>query len=335
MANNGATKDYKFGNKNNWRRQCWNEIIRRLEKPTKSAVVLYLPGPDDLDRKIATEKGFSPENLIAVDLCKKNIDRIKNKGCIGINANLTSVIYNLPKNLAVDVVFGDFCSGITNRSDLRDLIISLFMPNTRTSICCFNFMRGRDKFAAELRKHMEDINLKPMMYFNGGEYEYNNEIANLKHRGVLFYEFLRCYVGSLLIENEDFMVEAKEVVRKTTKAIGNNQEVNSDTALSIYYTSIILKALGAYRANTKTTKAKEKLRKRIYTFCSFIHPKYFEYKSGKLTFDSLVFCPVLGFEFDVKWLEGLYNKKIKNQLQALSAIRTMRIDGTLPRSASR
>jgi hypothetical protein len=59
--------NYKFGTKANWRRWQWNRIVERLAVPVRDAVVVYLAGPEDLDRPVALSKGFRPDNLIAVD----------------------------------------------------------------------------------------------------------------------------------------------------------------------------------------------------------------------------------------------------------------------------
>jgi hypothetical protein len=67
----GATRDYDVGRKNHWRRTIWNEILRRTAGQEKQNVVLYLAGPQDLDRTVALQKGVPDQNLVAIDVVWK------------------------------------------------------------------------------------------------------------------------------------------------------------------------------------------------------------------------------------------------------------------------
>jgi hypothetical protein len=62
----GATRDYDVGPKNHWRRTIWNEILRRTAGQEKENLILYLAGPQDLDRKVALQKGVPDQNLVAI-----------------------------------------------------------------------------------------------------------------------------------------------------------------------------------------------------------------------------------------------------------------------------
>jgi hypothetical protein len=53
----GATRDYDVGPKNHWRRTIWNEILRRTAGQEKEKLILFLAGPQDLDRNVALQKG--------------------------------------------------------------------------------------------------------------------------------------------------------------------------------------------------------------------------------------------------------------------------------------
>lgn len=64
----GATRDYDVGPKNHWRRTIWNEILRRTAGQEKEKLILYLAGPQDLDRKVALQKGVPDQNLVAIDV---------------------------------------------------------------------------------------------------------------------------------------------------------------------------------------------------------------------------------------------------------------------------
>lgn len=111
---------YKFGDKNNWRRWVWNRICERLTKPRRDAVVVYLPGKEDLDRKVAVERGFSPYNLIAVDRSPSVVSIMKAKGALCIEGNLIDVLQCFKNtNVRVDVVLADLCCGLVD--DVNDL----------------------------------------------------------------------------------------------------------------------------------------------------------------------------------------------------------------------
>jgi hypothetical protein len=76
----GATHDYDVGPKNNWRRTIWNEILRRTDGQEKEKLILYLAGPQDLDRKVALQKGVPDQNLVAIDVVMDNVTRVREEG---------------------------------------------------------------------------------------------------------------------------------------------------------------------------------------------------------------------------------------------------------------
>jgi hypothetical protein len=73
----GATRDYDVGPKNHWRRTIWNEILRRTAGQEKEKLILYLAGPQDLDRKVALQKGVPDQNLVAIDVVMENVLRVR------------------------------------------------------------------------------------------------------------------------------------------------------------------------------------------------------------------------------------------------------------------
>lgn len=64
---NTGIENYNFDEKNKWRIWNWNRIRERLTCKPRDALVLYLAGPQDLDRAVAMRKGFDPLNMIAVE----------------------------------------------------------------------------------------------------------------------------------------------------------------------------------------------------------------------------------------------------------------------------
>jgi hypothetical protein len=139
---NGAEKDYKFGQKNNWRRQIWNEISRRITD-RKNALVLYLAGEQDLDRKIAVEHGFRSDNLIIIERDRNVCEKLRDEGKVVINSGLIDVLQEWPTNgPAISLIYGDFCSGL--EPDIQAMFDMLEHPSFLSTVMMINLLRGRD-----------------------------------------------------------------------------------------------------------------------------------------------------------------------------------------------
>lgn len=133
--------NYKNGAKNHWRRTVWNRIVERLLVPPPDAVVLYLAGLTDLDRPEAIRRGFRAENLIAVDRSLEKAQALRNKSVLTIHGDFLDAAASFPRR--VDVIFGDFCCGLSY--DLMGRIFGIgLLPFTRQAVFAFNFLRGRD-----------------------------------------------------------------------------------------------------------------------------------------------------------------------------------------------
>lgn len=135
---------YKFGTKNNWRGWVWNRIKNRLNVPAREALVLYLAGPDDLDRPHAIRRGFKANNLIAVDRDSHLISGLRKSGALAVSADLVDLLTALSLGeRRIDVVLGDFCCGLEAKH-LGFLAYMPSMPAFRGCVWALNFMRGRD-----------------------------------------------------------------------------------------------------------------------------------------------------------------------------------------------
>jgi len=159
---------YKFGNKNNWRRWVWNRIVEKYKKPKKDAVIVYLAGMEDLDRKIAIERGFSPSNMIAVDNSKEVVETLRKKGAIAIHGDLFGVLKGFSGTaVRIDILIADVCCGVndsvyrfaeymTDDENANIFDFDMFngldenkgrtirLKDLRLPVVMFNFMRGRD-----------------------------------------------------------------------------------------------------------------------------------------------------------------------------------------------
>jgi hypothetical protein len=139
---NGATKQYKFGTKNNWRRQMWNQFRARLRNP-KLAKGLYLAGPENLDLSIAVSKGFDPRNLVAVEKDQAAVEQLRASGQLVIKGDFAEVLLSWPADIPLDFVYGDFCSGLTRDLDAR-LGCAWHRAPFRNAVWGLNFLHGRE-----------------------------------------------------------------------------------------------------------------------------------------------------------------------------------------------
>lgn len=172
--------DYKNGRKNQWRRTLWNSIVDRLEVPPRDAVVVYLPGPQDLDRAVAKSKGFREENLIPVERDPKFVKMIRKKGVSCVHGDLINAVAFMALNHRVDVVLGDFMCGL-ELSIINKILLLMTMKNLSGSVFAFNFLRGRDASSNKIRHRVAGL-LEPL----------KTVVRNLNtnHRGRIF--FTRC-----------------------------------------------------------------------------------------------------------------------------------------------
>jgi hypothetical protein len=196
---NGATKDYKFGNKNNWRRWKWNRIVERLMVRPRDAVTLYLAGQDDLDRPIAKSHGFRDENLIAIDRSSQVVESLRSSSAVALQADFVTALHSLSPGRAIHVVDADFCC------DAYDGVVAplvdalMFSPELRECVVSVNFCRGRASSMSEVRKSLID-----------GE--------KVTHRGELFFiRFVHKAIGEPAQDlqiNPWLPVIATEVLRR-------------------------------------------------------------------------------------------------------------------------
>lgn len=146
----GAFKEYKFGQKNNWRRAIWNEVLTRTCNAHKVSPVLYLAGPEDLDRPIALAKGVPQQNLIAIDKSRHNIHRVKSLGVPAIQADAVDVMRAWPRDRPIAAVLMDFCHGLEQQA--FRMMDALQRKPFQTAIVMANFQRGRDQSTGDLRR---------------------------------------------------------------------------------------------------------------------------------------------------------------------------------------
>jgi hypothetical protein len=177
-------ENYRFGQKNNWRRRVWNEISKRV-KDKKNARILYLAGEQNIDAEIAAQKGYDPRNMIAVEIDKRRTKELRKKGVNTICGNLMDVLHSWPDNHKVDIIIADFCFGF--ESSAIDVYDSICCPPLVDAVVLVNFQRGRDHSTNRIRSLFGKQRFQTVNHKGGKKEEFTH-----KHRAgqfLLFHAF--------------------------------------------------------------------------------------------------------------------------------------------------
>jgi hypothetical protein len=178
--------NYKNGQKNNWRARAWNEIRSRTQN-TRDAVVLYLPGSMDLDRKVAISKGFHGPNLIAVERDSEVATVLRGRGVTTIPLSLEQAVTNWPDKVHVDVLIADFQCGLT---DAVKAVLSCWLARSafRGSILV-NMQRGREQGheASLIKLRQEAMGLLKELPSGANVRKFEEEFG-LRNRGMMAVE---------------------------------------------------------------------------------------------------------------------------------------------------
>lgn len=175
--------DYLNVDKNRWRLDKWAAIRQLVSKTRKAkdAVVIYLPGPKDLDRDVAVSMGFRSYNLIGIDLDAKIVsdNRKRSKYGVFIQGRLEDLIANLPKDFDIAAIDADLCCGLQGPAHalMRCLITDVLIP--RDIVVSINLQRGRDANSNHVRNLIGGARAKEEALKNSG-------LDLQKHRGVNF-----------------------------------------------------------------------------------------------------------------------------------------------------
>lgn len=162
----GADFDYKFGQKNNWRRWTWNQIADRLtslSKTPREAIGIYLPSRQNLDESIATSKRFNPHNLIAVEEELEVVIELRRRGVLTVHGSLFDVIRDWPwDRLPLQFIHADLCSCITD--EVCEMFTTCVYGLGRDGgALLFNLQRGRETgFFADTFSRISKENGKPI-----------------------------------------------------------------------------------------------------------------------------------------------------------------------------
>lgn len=201
-----SIRNYRFGQKNNWRRTEWNDIVQRVRYShgrDNDLPILYLPGPSDIDRSIAIAKGVHPLNLIAIDRYLDNVDAVRSNGNLAINADVVAVIHNWPCRVHMAAVSLDLCCGL-EKQVMHDVFHGLWRGPFRNTVVAVNFQRGRDastnyiREAIDLCQSKSSVTLDHLFTKNGARFIGPSKTN--KNRALQLLAF--CVFSFMNIENE-------------------------------------------------------------------------------------------------------------------------------------
>lgn len=160
-------KEYKGHTKQTWRGWWWNRIADRIavneagqrvvsrsarREILKDKIVLYLVGPNDTEREIALSKGFSNENLVAVDLSEANVSSARKGGAVAICDSMESILLNWPRSTPIAAISMDLCCGFTTDVIRLPGVIGTSFGVRRGTVIAVNLLRGRDTRIHEFRQ---------------------------------------------------------------------------------------------------------------------------------------------------------------------------------------
>lgn len=128
--------------RNDIRRSWWNRVAEALPNK-RDALVLYLPGEMDLDRKEAVDRGFSDWNLIAVEANRKVASKLRLQGRTVIHGRLADVMEAWPAQHPVAYVAADLQCGWGNEVE-RILNAYMSLQAFNGAVLLVNLQRGRD-----------------------------------------------------------------------------------------------------------------------------------------------------------------------------------------------
>jgi hypothetical protein len=147
---------YSSDQKTFWRGWVWNRLQERI--PTlerRQATVLYLVGPHDYDREAALKKGFSNQNLIAVDTCRQYVKNVREQKNLAIQGRLQDVLAMWPEDWKIDAVVADFTCGLDQQLiEFQMALISSQAVTLGKTVVAINLQRGRDANSNSLRQDL-------------------------------------------------------------------------------------------------------------------------------------------------------------------------------------
>jgi len=291
---------YNFDQKHKWRFWVWNNVVKMLKVPVEEAIVLYLPGHGDFDRKEAISRGFNPDNLIGVERDPAIIKKLRARGANVIDADIFDILNCLwlkENPFCFDVILLDLMGGLSSQV-YNNVHLFCSFPNVKTPIVMLNLLRGRDNFNFEGNSFCESANTRiEEMNICLNKYE--------KKRPLDFLPF---------------------VVRKHLK----KEPIKKHRGKQFYFILLHNKIIYSI-CNKKDTRFKQikQCLSCFYSGCGFA---FYSYKSdaGSMRFDTVIYKPgnINSTIRSAGTLEvdSRFDKLVTNRIAAAKAIRTARLN---------
>ncbi len=189
----GAIKNYRFDEKNQWRRLIWDEMLHRTNGREQAETVIYLAGPDDMDRMVARSKGIPSDRLFAVDRDRANVEKIRARKLPAVRGQALDVLKAWPDSAQVCLIYLDLCCGLPSPQELMDYVnVWTFTPSLRDAIFAVNLQRGREAGPANIAtSQCEEFLHEVAAQAKSG---YASMCGSAKHRGMQFYSWICFHV---------------------------------------------------------------------------------------------------------------------------------------------
>lgn len=142
--------NYNLDHRNELRKYWWKLLAARCPVNVSDAVVIYLLGPDDLDRECAISEGFSSSRLFAVDMDGSNVKRARQHGQCAIQCMVEDLLWVIKGE--VHVLSLDTCGVAMSDSNMR-LLIGMKAAASNAGCAVFlNMQCGREARWAQMPK---------------------------------------------------------------------------------------------------------------------------------------------------------------------------------------
>lgn len=189
----GGKASYDFQEKNHWRRWWVNRIADKCggnRSELRSKVALFLCGQEGGEGEQLVEKGFSRNNVFAIDIDSGNTKKARQQGFPAITGDFCTAVKAWPHDQRLDAICADFCCPF-NPSSFDLAIAILHSPITRPGLCiAINLMRGRDPEFGYFRNFLSQM-------YVGEAADWITEGLGIdsisKHRGFAWYAYLMAH----------------------------------------------------------------------------------------------------------------------------------------------
>jgi hypothetical protein len=299
-------------------------VLKSTKGREKKEIILYLAGPEDLDRKIAIKKGVPEHNLIAVENDPKTVKILRGRGVNVIEGDLRKVVQNWSREKRLCAIVADFCCGIDKLS--KDVFEVMRIKSTTVdAVLAINLQRGRDAISNNYRD-LSDCK----------EHALGTQKPVLSKDGFINYKVTSCEELDGKVKNI-FMHVKKQAMHEILSYLSKNKSKKIPKKhRGVWYLHMVIVgwALSALCEDPPWVD-KPIMDRLLHLMPGQLRPKIFSYKSNHVYMDSLI----------IQWPKGMSlgedshpedarlfnsapgNLAIQRKISAALAVRTRRICG--------